>query len=789
MLLDPGNWTISNAANSGNNQNVTDLATQLNAANVTIDTTNATFQPGNLGDITLVDALSWTGAGSLTLNAQHDVNIDNNVTSTFAGNGSQGALSVNVPHDFNMNNAAISMAGGDITVNNQATTLVNSSITTGGNITLNNSSIFSNNIAHNLNAGGTISLRQNAGGYIQVALDAIGTAGGKASVVVGDGTYAENVRITKSVSLTSQNGNGVTKITGVAGVGQTGTVSVANGVTNVIIGGANHGFTVSGVDNGAPVITNAAISLEGGNDGSVISGNAISSTGLTNGVYVNASNNVTIGGATAADGNVINNTGNDGIRLEGGSNLTVTNNSVDHSNAVGIRSNGVNTINISNNSVSNSNTPFDGAITVSSGSNATIDANTIVGSNRHGIFLDSADGINVIDSNMIDDVATHGIYVQQSAGTADFSKSVIVTNNKIGLTSGSNTGSGISTNQTPYAQIGINTIQNFHVGVNVNTNSVGTLIHDNTIAIAPSATGIIVDTGSNNARVSNNVINGTHDSFGIVFGNSVGGSSDNDHINNTLVGIRLDNAQNTAITNAQLDGNGIGIYGIHGSGGTTVGSSSFSNGAIGVFLENPGTDLAFSNNGSSFTTIGTYYRLGQGAMNGQTLDASQQTYEVVRAVDFTTAQYNAARAKTIDSATVTGVGFVFYGNPPPAAISQDVLDQLLERNVAPLRDVFSYAGKTVDSTYVLTPYNFRVETLNLSLLSPSAGTPAPVTAGAIPAGTSLGNLSPSAGGNTDSPPGTALASLTPSAGGSVAENCGNGFLSNGLSSGSCGQTQ
>ncbi len=795
LLLDPGNWTISNGANSGNNQNATSLATQLNAANVTIDTATATPQPGNLGDITVVDALNWTGGGALTLTAQHDVIVNNAITSAFAGTGAQGALLVKAGNNFAVNNAAITTTGGNVTVNSQNATLTNGSInSTSGNITLNNSGVFSSNQAAVLNTGGNLALRQNAGGSIQNAVNAVGTVGGKTSVVVGDGSYAENVRISKSLSLTSQNGSAATKITGVAGAGQTGTVAVANGVTNTTIGTAGHGFTVAGVDNGNAAITNAAIMLEGGNDGSIISGNAVSATGKTGGIAVKNSGNVTIGGATAADGNSVDNSGTDGINVTGGSNATIRNNTVNHSTFSGIAGLNVTGATVSDNTVLNSNTTGNGAIGFNGGSNITIAHNTVNGSMRHGISLVNATGLNVIDHNTVDNAATQGINLEHDAGSSDFSQGVTVSNNIIGAAGGSVAGSGIGNIGSAYARITGNTISNYHGGVNINSAAVGNVISGNTISLHPNDVGIIVDTGSNNAQLSHNVVNGDTNSLGVVISRSTGTSSDSDQFNNNLVGIRIDNSKNTTITNDTFTNNFIGIYGVHKASGISAGSDTFTGDNIGVFLEDPGTHFTFTDTNSSFTSVGQYFRLGKGAMNGETLDASQQTYEGVRGQDFDFAHYSAARAKTQDSATVPGVGFVLYTNPPPtapASFTQDTLGQLIQRNTAPLRDVFSYAGKTVDSTYVLTPYNFRIETLNLSLLAPTAGTPpAPITAGAVPPGTPLGNLSPSAGGNTDSPPGTALASLAPAAGGGVAESCGNGFLSDGLSTGSnCGQRQ
>lgn len=571
LLLDPGNWTISSQPNSGNNQNAAALAAQLNLANVTIDTATAALQPGAQGNITIGSTLTWHGPGSLTLNALGDVTFTSNVTSHFAGSGSQGALTINAGKATGFNSRSLTTHGGDITINTGLLYLHNGSITSQtGDITLNNSKRFESNTANNINTAGHLSMRQNSTGLIQTAIDSMGVIGGSVLLTVGNGFYHENVVIDRSMTLRSVNGRDVTGIRGKAGAGQQGSLTIASGVQNVVLGGAGTGFTFSGRDNGNPAIRNAGLTLAGANDGAVITGNNFTSSATTHGLVVNDSRNIT---------------------------------------------------------------------------------------------LDQNQFVNVL----------HGA---------------------------------------------------------------GALI-----------------SGSSDVSI-------THSRFA-----------------SNLIGVQLDNSRNTTLSDNVFENNATHFYGLNGAGGTRFGSGALTGGTLGVLLDGAGTDFAFSDAGSSFTNVTGYFRLQNGAMAGGVLDASQQVFDGTRAIEFTDAQHADARAKTVDFLSDAAVGFVFY-RPEPVVL-QELLDQLLLRDNAPLRDVFSYAGKTVDASYALSPYNFRVETVNLSLLSPDAGGP---TAPAGPA--AFSSLSPAAGG-PDNAGAAALAALEPAAGGGAAETCGNSYLSDGLTGGSC----
>lgn len=806
LLLDPGNWTISTAASDVNTYNNVDLQNQLALANVTINTTSAAPQPGNLGDINVNADVTWSNASLLQLNAEHDININAKLVSKYAGpqvTTNEGGLFMYAGNDINIaktitsgNGQIYGQAGHDLSI--KGTAQANSA---SGNVGFFTAHAFSSNTKNSINTGGEAAIGVGTNGLIQNSIDALGAVG-KAQIILSAATYNENVVIDTN-NLTLQGaGQGATTINGVANKSQTGTVTVANGVTNAQIGrsvlGVDQGMTINGVTNGKAAVTNAAVSFLGNNSGGKVTSVALHSTGNTNGIYVNNNSNIILGGPTAAEGNIISNIGGDGIRLNNVQNITVANNTISNTAQTGIYSNTVTKGTYTNNSIKGANSAIYGAMAFLQGANLHIGGNTIDGSKLHGIYLTKVGGLNLIENNTIDHVVSSGIALGQSNGVSDFSQGTTIQNNVIGLVGGSNSGSAIGVVGSAYTKVLGNTIDNFHGGVNVNSGSVGTVVDSNTITLPDAGGGITVDTGSNNVRISNNVVSGSANSFAAQVGNSTGVSFTDDTFQNNLVGIRLQNAKDTVISGATLNNNYIGIYALQNSSNTKVANTHFSNTGIAVTLEDAGTNLGFTDNNSTFSNItSAYFYLGKGAMAGETLDASQQIFAGTRAQDFSQAEFAAARAKTVDSETFPSVGFVFYDNQvivpvvPTVlgGISQELLDQLLERNNAPLRDVFSYSGKTIDASYQLSPYNFSVQGLNLSLLSPSAGGPvAPVTPGTVPAGASLGDLSPSAGGNADSPTGTALSSLSPSAGGSLGDNCANSFLADGLSGGDCGAT-
>ncbi|SDL66874.1 hypothetical protein [Maricaulis salignorans] len=112
-----------------------------------------------------------------------------------------------------------------------------------------------------------------AGMSIQAAVDA---ADAGATIIVGPGTYDEDIVIDKAITLLSSDGAATTIINGQNGA--LGAIEVDPNAGAVQIGATGQGFTVQG-NNGNGAIENAAIYLQGDQDGITIQGNIIEARG------------------------------------------------------------------------------------------------------------------------------------------------------------------------------------------------------------------------------------------------------------------------------------------------------------------------------------------------------------------------------------------------------------------------------------------------------------------------------------------------------------------------------
>ncbi len=111
---------------------------------------------------------------------------------------------------------------------------------------------------------------------IQAAVNAA-TAG--QTVSVAPGTYIENVTINKNLTLFSTSGRAVTTIQGLSSVGSLGAVVVTGGTSGVQIGGVGQGFTIVGIDNGAPGVENAAVYFQSSHSNAVVRDNEVVANG------------------------------------------------------------------------------------------------------------------------------------------------------------------------------------------------------------------------------------------------------------------------------------------------------------------------------------------------------------------------------------------------------------------------------------------------------------------------------------------------------------------------------
>jgi len=98
-------------------------------------------------------------------------------------------------------------------------------------------------------------------------------------ILVGPGTYQENITIDKNIKLLSTSGSASTTIEGISGIGSLGTITINNNTTGVQIGDINQGFKIIGIDNGNPRIENAAIYFQGNHSNAIVRGNEIVANG------------------------------------------------------------------------------------------------------------------------------------------------------------------------------------------------------------------------------------------------------------------------------------------------------------------------------------------------------------------------------------------------------------------------------------------------------------------------------------------------------------------------------
>ncbi len=397
-----------------------------------------------------------------------------------------------------------------------------------------------------------------------------------------------------------------------------------------------------------------------------------------------------------------------------------------------------------------------------------------------GVGVENSNSSSVL-SNVVYNIIDDAIFLNGNSHVFAFDNTVTNASNGIHATSNTNveivgndvssTFEGIFAEDNSGMYILENTLVNNFIGADV-VNSHGTIINNNDIS--ENFFGLVVDE-SNNVQLNTN--NFADNFTGASFFDSNDAVLTGDIFTGNALGIALDNSQNTLIHEASITSGSedIGINIRNGSDGTLVRGLTIVGGDIGVLLDGEGSSMQFESNTSSFSGQNWYFQLQNGAMfaggstaQADSLDASQQKFEGVRASDFTLAQRDAAEAKTIDVEDgIPTIGNVFYKEF--ALVGLDGLNQFQEFPFP--AGLFSYAGRTITNDPGVTPPTFDVPSLNLSLLGSGGATP-PAPAGLTPG--QLGGLEPAAGGENPQ----ALASLEPAAGGEA--NCGNSFLGSGF---------
>lgn len=245
-LLDPLNITISTNATSngsfdgsspnvftpsaiGSNVNVTDLQTALNASNVTITTSSPGIEDG---DITINNALSWTAATTLLLQA------DNNIIFNAGISNSAGTLTLSAANNITTNvSNAINVANLNLA---------------NGTFTLNAANSINNTVSFNLSTGTTFDLNG-----IAQQVSQLNSASGAGTIT---NTSATTANFTVNNSATSSYGGNISgAINFIKNGNATLTLSGAGSYTgSTLIQGGNLAVNSTALGNSNLVFSNVA---------------------------------------------------------------------------------------------------------------------------------------------------------------------------------------------------------------------------------------------------------------------------------------------------------------------------------------------------------------------------------------------------------------------------------------------------------------------------------------------------------------------------------------------------
>ncbi len=386
-------------------------------------------------------------------------------------------------------------------------------------------------------------------------------------------------------------------------------IKVVNGDTNTI----NNNFI--GTNGGANNIVGDGILVDN-SDTATIKGNTITETHSVanakgSGIQVISSDDTVIGGP-GAEGNMISNAGWDGIRVIGGDNVTIDDNDITDSQRAGI---------------------YGEDLTNSALTNNIIDGTT----EFRGIGLNGGDTIEV-SGNTIDNTALDGIIARN---VVDLS----VIGNMIGANGGANNigDNGVLLIGSTGSKIQGNTINDTQTnGILLTDASTGALIGGPTnternIIARTGTNGIVVNNGSNNVTIQNNVVRPTGqggvEGEGIILagltgtnlvdrnvtGNTFGRGIFADTVSGLTISVNtINNAGNDGIEvkdsdSVQITGNKIGLIagtdniegeGIHvnSSDFAYVAGNQIQNTVLNGILINPSLDVTVFDNTISNTS-------------------------------------------------------------------------------------------------------------------------------------------------------------------------------------------
>jgi|GEM_PF-5889572 len=648
--------------------------------------------------------------------------------------------------------------------------------------------------------GSTTTVVLNEANAILAGRDGIVLRGSNISAILGNLVGAGR----NGVSLNNTNGSLIAG-NGIAAL-QDGIVLNDADFTAVAANGIGAGRDgIRGRNNTGLIIAGNTIN-EAGRDGialrnsniALLANNTVKQAGR-DGIRLNQSRDMLL------TGNTVSNTQRGFNLINGTDNVTLTNNTANN-NGIGVNLRDASDIALNGNSITNNDVGVSGLRV----SNLTATGNNI-GTNLTGLSLTDTTNVNLTNNSITNnDVGVSGLRVSNLSANGNNIGTNLTGLSLTDTTNVTLTNNSITNNDVGIDLLGIagltatgNTISANDIGVQ-GADSENLTFAGNTISTNLVGLGL---TGVSNVLLEGNLISGNGtglDADGIiglsVLGNSFTENTTGASVANTdnatfsgniftgnVLGILLDNSSDTQLTGETITtpAGGVGIRIANGSGNTQVAGLTIS-GGTGIEIDGAGSSMQFADDTSEFSNMDFYFVLTNGAMVGETLDASQQFFEGIRASEFTFAQFLEAEAKTIDIADSLDVGDVFYRTFDFLTALDET--ELNRRNLY-RRGLFSYAGRSQLSTNVEEKgFTLNPATLNLSLLSQNNQAPttpagianlfanlAPAAGGTNPQ--ALNNLNPAAGGNAGVPSAQSFANLQPSAGGS----CGNSFLGGGYS--------
>ncbi len=316
-----------------------------------------------------------------------------------------------------------------------------------------------------------------------------------------------------------------------------------------------------------------------------------------NGIRLISSNGATIGGLSLADANIIFNTAWDGIRVETANNVTAGYNKIDKVSGTGVYFGDTAGAKILGNVINTTTNGY--GIEVNGGSNATVTANDINNTNRHGIYVHSVKGTNLVNLNHVD--TTRYGNNEGNGIHADRVSNLSIIGNILGLESGVNKikGDGIFATYTNGVIIKSNEVTNtqspvFNIGSGIQVqNTVGATIGGPTDVEGNK----LYNTGWDGVRVvdSSDVTAQKNDienvrRTGVYFGDVANGDILGNFITGTVqrYGINYENGSDATITGNDIDNtNRHGIF-IHGVTGTNLVNNNYVDFTNGGGLEGDG---------------------------------------------------------------------------------------------------------------------------------------------------------------------------------------------------------